>query len=134
MRGQVSVEYVMIVGISLVILIPAIIAGISTTQLYQQKVTERQLERTAFDITNIADQLAFEGPPAKRTLRTYFPNGLEQVQTDNNTIVFTYRAGEGTRQVVLSTTYANLSWNATNIGQGYRNLVLTAEPTRVVIR
>lgn len=133
MRGQVSVEYVMIVGISLVILIPAIISGITATQLYQQKVTEKQLEQVAFDITSIADELAFEGPPAKRTLRAYFPDGLEKIQTENNTIIFTYQAGPGTRQVVLSTTYANLSWNATNMGQGYRNLVLTAEARRVVV-
>jgi uncharacterized protein (UPF0333 family) len=132
-RGQVSIEYVMIVGFSLLIIIPAIIAGISTSQLHETRIAERQLESIAFTIVTTADELSFEGPPAKRTIRVYVPPGIENITTYENTIVMTYAAGPGTREVVLSSTYTNLTWDTSIPGRGYRNLVLTSTASGVTI-
>ncbi|MFT4307805.1 MAG: hypothetical protein ACMXYM_00345 [Candidatus Woesearchaeota archaeon] len=133
MRGQVSIEYVMIVGFSLLIIIPAILAGIGTSQLHEARITERQLERISFTIVTTADELAFEGPPAKRTIRVYIPSGIESITTEQRTIVMRYNAGPGSREVVLTSTYANLTWDAPIPAQGYRNLVLTSTATGVHI-
>lgn len=133
MRGQISIEYVMIVGFSLLIIIPAILAAIGTTQLHESRITESQLEQIAFTIVTTADEIAFEGPPAKRTIRVYFPKGLENVTVSERTIIFTYQSGPGTRDVVLSSAYANLSWTLGTPGQGYRTIILTSTPTEVII-
>ncbi|MBI4181569.1 MAG: hypothetical protein HY520_01210 [Candidatus Aenigmarchaeota archaeon] len=86
-RGQVAFEYIIIVGLVLLFLIPlwAYITSVKSQTSAQLSLTYAQ---TAADrLVSNADLVHSQGQPAKVTMRLYLPPGIQNVSFLNTTIL-----------------------------------------------
>lgn len=87
-RGQSALEYLIIVSLVMVFLIP-IWAHVTGTQ--RDTSTELSLtyaKNTANQIADAADLVYSQGPPAKIRINVYIPYGIENATIINNAINF----------------------------------------------
>ena len=129
--GQVAIEYLVMVGIVLALIVPL------SLFVWQQSETEtrvRQGELAANAIAAAADNLWAQGPGAKTTLTLYFPAGYEgsQSRVFNNTIQLrVYTPGNGNYTIGVGLR-ANVSGSLPS-GPGYRVVTLELVTNSVVI-
>ena len=129
MRGQISIEYVMIVGFSLLIIAPLLLTALRTSGTYQTSIEQSQLDRIASDLTALADEVSFEGPPAARSVSVYFPARIVNATTSGRFLVLETQ----TSQVVASTSYTNLTWDVDVAAAGKRTVRVRARGPDVII-
>ena len=129
MRGQVSIEYVMIVGFSLLIIAPLLIVSMRTSDTYQTSIDQAQLQRIADDLTMLADEVSFEGPPSTRSASVYFPRRIENVTTSGRFLILE----TGRYQIVASSSFTNLTWNLSVTDAGKRTVRVRARAEDVII-
>ena len=85
-NGQVAIEYAMVIGFSLLILIPAIIIGLGSADAYRNEIRITHAQEALSAITHAADEVFLEGYPARRTVRVSFPNPITDVIADETLI------------------------------------------------
>ena len=129
MRGQVSIEYVMIVGFSLLIIAPMLVVSMRTSDSYQVSIEQTQLQRVADDLTALADEVSFEGAPAARSASVYFPARIENANTTGRFLVLE----TPTSQIVASASYTNLTWDLEVGSAGKRSVRVRAREHDVII-
>lgn len=129
MRGQVSIEYVMIIGISLLIIAPLLVISITTSRDYESDLNRAQIQRIAYDLAALADEVSYEGPPARRTATVYFPEGLTSVTTNGRFLIM--NLSDDT--VIASSGSTDLTWNLSVEAQGRRRIAVVARETDVLI-
>jgi uncharacterized protein (UPF0333 family) len=104
MRAQTAIEYLSIIGIVLVFVIP-IWAYLVT--LEQQTSTELSLSYSKNAARQIADTSSLvysQGPPAKISFQVYIPIGIENILIDNKNIVFNVSIGPAYTDVFATST------------------------------
>lgn len=129
MRGQVSVEYVMIIGISLLIIAPLIAISIQTSRTYESDLSGAQIQRIAYDLTALADEVSYEGAPAKRTATVYFPEGITSVTTIGRYLLM----NTSTDTILASAGSTNLTWELNVSAEGRRRIAVIARENDVLI-
>ena len=72
-RGQVSVEYIMVVGFAFLMIIPLIVVFYSSSNDLNDQITSSQADKIANEIVAAADQVYFQGPPTMKTIKIFFP-------------------------------------------------------------
>jgi uncharacterized protein (UPF0333 family) len=99
-RGQISMEYMLVVGFSLMLIVPVIaIYGIERQGMNSQ-VAIRQAYNIATKITDASESVYYLGKPAKTTLKVYMPADVENITIGGREIVFFVRAYRGSSEVV----------------------------------
>ncbi|RME53477.1 hypothetical protein D6783_01925 [Candidatus Woesearchaeota archaeon] len=91
-RGQVSIEYILIVAFAFALTIP--LFGIFQQKAVETKtiVSDEQLFKAGTAIIDAVNQVYYYGPPAKQTLRVYFPSNIVSVDINGKSIIFTMDA------------------------------------------
>lgn len=129
MRGQVSIEYVMIVGFSLLIIAPMLVIAMRTSDTYQTSIEQTQLKRVADDLAALADEVSFEGAPSSRSASVYFPSRIDSATTSGRFLILeTPRS-----QIVASASYTNLTWDLSVSDAGKRTVRVRAREHDVII-
>ncbi len=123
MKGQSAVEYMMILGMVLLMLIP--LAAYTWNQS-DQATKSRQAEIAVGTIAAAADSLWAQGPGAKTTINVLFPNGYDSTKSllANRTIVLRFSSSAGDQDAV-AITKANITGSLPS-SSGYRQLILEA--------
>ena len=107
MHGQVSVEYMAIIGIVLAILLPL------TMYVWQNNAgttSVRQGDMAASLIATPADSLWAQGPGARNRISVFFPQGYNATASSlSNGLVKLIISVPGGKTSVLGTTKANLT-------------------------
>ncbi len=98
-RGQVSMEYLAIFSIAALMLIPLIILFATQTNTIEADIAYAQTENALSRIIDSAEEIYFQGPPAKKTLRVQFPQGIDKITIDENAIIFRLETIDGTIEV-----------------------------------
>lgn len=123
--AQVSMEYMMVVGFSLLMIIPIIsIYGIERQSINNQ-VNAKQAGNIAKKIVDSAETVYYLGKPAKTTLKVYMPNNVEEIIISNQEIVFKVRFGKLVSDVV-GTSQVNLTGNL-SITHGIQYIDIAAD-------
>jgi uncharacterized protein (UPF0333 family) len=130
-KGQISLEYGLVIGFSLLILIPTIIIAQSYSSSYQDNIRIHEAQRTLDIIVRYADTVHLEGPPARRTIKVNLPANIDNITTYNKTIVIFM--DDGVRMAYATAEYSNLSWEANYHGKGRYNLMLQSSHNAVRI-
>lgn len=131
MKSQVSVEYLIIISVAIMILIPIILYANELLLGYKDD-TKISLARNAVEkIGENVDWVYSQGAPAKRSLEVYIPEGIEQINLENKTILFKIKTRAGTSDIFY-TTVANLS-GSIPMQSSYYKLSLTAHQNFVNI-
>ena len=83
-RAQVSIEYLIMTGIVLVILIPLIYYAFSE---YNASISLNEAGETVDSLKAIADQVYIMGPGSKQYTTINIPGGVENITLENNEIL-----------------------------------------------
>ena len=89
-KSQVSMEYLVTVSLSLLIILGLIGLVYVYSNIIHEEIIERQLSSAGQLIMNSGTQIFYMGDYSKTTLTVYFPNRINNVFFYNNTIVFDY--------------------------------------------
>ncbi len=128
-RGQTSMEYLLVVAFAFFLLIPIILITMSQSARFSSDVTAAQVQKIGNELLDTINSVYYSGPPTKRTLKLYFPNGINNLAFEQSRIVFTVQ-GTGT-------TYEYALYAATNISgtikpfSGIHTITITAGDTYV---
>jgi 23S rRNA pseudoU1915 N3-methylase RlmH len=123
-RGQVAIEYVIVMAFALMLIAPLIIVYYSQTTRLGDETTSATVERAATQIAEAADTVYYLGAPSMRTLTVDLPENVKSVQLSGRTITFVVGSSHGN--------YEQNGWSAANLTGGFsvttgpHVLVLTA--------
>lgn len=129
-KGQVSMEYMTIMGLSLLLLMPLVVIFAQQSNSLQEEVDAVQIEKIGLSIIDSAEELFFLGSPSQKLLEIYFPNSIEQITIESQAIVFYYNDNESF--AAESSLPLNLT-GTINIHPGIHNVLIKAETANINI-
>ncbi len=103
MRGQVAVEYLIIISVSLIIIIPLSLYMNQSLMGYRDDTKISRAWNAVKKIGESTDWVYSQGPPAKLTLEIYIPNDVDEISFDNKTVLFRVRTSSGVSDVFYNT-------------------------------
>lgn len=123
-RGQVSLEYLLLILVVLIVLggvtIPLIGSSIEASTDVSRASDAKVAVQT---IANAADIVYANGPGAKRTVSFYIPvNGV--IITGNNSVIFIVTYSNGTQSNINASTQYNLTSQSVNVQRGWYTAVV----------
>jgi len=107
-QGQVAFEYMIIVGLVLLFLIPlwAYLASVREDTI--QEISTSYAESAVNKIASSADLVFSQGPPAKVRTTVYIPSGVSSTNIIDSTIIISVYSGAGISNV-SALTIANIT-------------------------
>jgi uncharacterized protein (UPF0333 family) len=87
-RGQVSIEYLAVFAFAMLLTIPLIILYIDQSNSMKIDTANAQAYRVVSKIADSADEIYYQGSPAKKTIRIAFPEGIQEVNITGSYIEF----------------------------------------------
>jgi hypothetical protein len=130
-KAQVAVEYLIVVSLSIAILTPLIIWAYQNLIGYKES-NNLVLARNAVDkIGQAVDWVFSQGPPAKMEIEIYLPEGIEEIQIANKTILFKVKTSAGTSDIFYIS-LANVTGNLPRTS-GYRIVKVQAFENNVTV-
>lgn len=130
-RGQVSFEYMAIFGAASLMIIPLMIIFASQSSSIEADIAHAQAESALSRMVVSAEDIYFQGPPARKTLRVQFPKGLDDVVIDDDSIIFTLNTVDGEFNIFEQSS-ANMSGSIESF-EGEHVLIFEAVGDVVVI-
>jgi len=94
-KGQVSMEYMLVVGFALLMVIPLFAIYGKHSQETNDQVNTHQAYNIARKIVDSAETVYYLGKPAKTTIKVYMPHNIENVTVQSRAILFNIRSTEG---------------------------------------
>ncbi len=85
-KGQVALEYMAIVGLSLAILIPLLLYVNAAVGSTREELQVSQARNSLARIRDAADAAFVEGPPARFLLSLNFPEGIESTSVSGQEV------------------------------------------------
>ena len=86
MKAQAAIEYMMIISIVMVIMIPLLFLVNSYMSQGKDELKVRALEDSVDALAEAADMVYFQGYPAKMTMKFYVPENVIMTNVSNNLI------------------------------------------------
>lgn len=106
--GQVAMEYLIVFTMAFFMTIPLIIIFAVQSNNMQSDIAGAQLNKLAVEIVNAAEEVYFLGSPSQKTLTVMFPNGINSVTIESNSLVFNM-SGENYDYMHYEDTLVNLT-------------------------
>ncbi len=101
-RGQVSMEYMLVVGFMFALLIPLLILYARTQQDTTDSLSQGQVIRAGNTIRDVAERVYFAGAPSQETISILLPDTITDSRIDNTTMIFTLVGAQGDYDVAVS--------------------------------
>jgi len=102
-KGQVAMEYVIIISFILVVTVPLLFISYTHSQDINELITSNQVDKISKKIIDSAEYVYYIGPSSKTTLKVYMPKNIENISIKNNEIVFSMHTSQGTDEIVRYT-------------------------------
>lgn len=130
-RGQLSIEYVMVISFSLFLISTLlVIAGTrNTSQAYQ--VTDAQIHKVGNRIVNAAEEVYYLGEDSKKTLKIYMPQGVSNVSVEGKELMFTTTAAGQINEMEFPSE-VDLAGNVSS-SSGIKYIVIQAQQNQVCV-
>ena len=100
LKGQISVEYLMVIGFVAVITIPLVIIYYTYTADSSDEIIASQIGQIARKIVDAAESVYFLGSPSQTTLKVYIPNQIAGASLDNKEVLFNISTRSGISEIV----------------------------------
>ena len=101
-RGQVSMEYMLVVGFMFLLLTPLLILYATTRQDTTDSLSEGQVIRAGNTIRDVAERVYFAGDPSQETVTITLPETLTDARIDNRSMIFTLVGARGNYDVAIT--------------------------------
>ena len=139
-RGQISIEYLMITGFVVFLVISILGIALLYTASVKDELKFNQLERFAIKVISNAERVFFEGEPSQVTINAFLPSGVQSiyvdidVPNDEYTLVFNLSSGSG-ESVIGFSSDVPIMLIGLNIStsEGLKRLEIKAIATEVTI-
>jgi len=102
--SQISMEYMMIIGFSMLVIIGILIISSAYSNDLKESVNLNQLDRIVKSIIESAESVYYYGEPSKTTLKVFIPERVESAVLINNSIIFKVMTSSGLSDVGYKTT------------------------------
>ena len=124
-KGQVSVEYLMLIFVAILILGTITLPLVGKAIDASNDVSRASDAKIAVEtIANAADVVYANGPGAKRTVSFYIPqNGM--LVCNNNMIYFTIKFSNNTMRNITAITQYNITSNSMQLTKGWHTATIT---------
>lgn len=138
-KGQISVEYLIIVGFVVTIVIAILGIALFYTSGVRDQIKSNQLDAFASKVTSNAEVVFYRGEPSRTTITAYLPEGVDHVWInkepglDDYSIVFNFTSYGGYNLVAYS---SNVPINITgeiSPNEGVKRLLIVAKIDAVYI-
>ncbi len=124
-RGQVSVEYLLVILVLLLVLSIVTIPLIGSSIDASNDVSQASDAKVATDtLANAADVVYANGPGAKRTVSFYIPQNTN-ITFANGVVKMNLVYSNGTTGSISSSTQFNFANNTTAVSTGWHNATVT---------
>ena len=100
--GQVSIEYMIIIGFVTVITIPLIIIYHSFIQESNDEITSTQVSQIAKKIVDAAESVYYMGEPSQTSLRVNIPDNVITANASNYEVLFQIKTKSGVVDIIQS--------------------------------
>ncbi|MCU0642179.1 MAG: hypothetical protein MUF61_01185 [archaeon] len=130
-RGQISTEYLIVVGFIVFFVIISLGVALYYSADIQDKMRERQIEQFARKIIGSAEEVYYSGEPSKSTINIYLPKGVSGISVFEKEIAINFSLSTGFNSVSYS---SNVPLEGV-IGSidGVRTIEVTALSDRVMV-
>jgi uncharacterized protein (UPF0333 family) len=125
MKAQIAMEYMVMFGISLIIVTVLWFYVNSNTSATEWELQAAYAKHAVNKIVKSADMVYVQGYPARSSVYVVFPGNVESVFIEGNIVLINLRTGNLTASISEST-IGNVTGNI-SIQQGGHNLVIKAE-------
>jgi uncharacterized protein (UPF0333 family) len=98
-KAQISVEYVLVVGFALLMIIPVVVVFFKQTNELGDSLSISQAEKIVKRIAETAEVVYYQGEPSQNTLTMYFPERINAIYIGENEISFEMLTTAGTNDV-----------------------------------
>ncbi|MFC1768666.1 hypothetical protein ACFLZX_02785 [Nanoarchaeota archaeon] len=123
-RGQISIEYMAVVGITTVLAIFLLTTALYYSNQTEDQVNTNQLDKISKEIVDKAESLYYFGEPSKTTLKVYIPKGIKQITVGPKEISFRVMTHQGETDVFFPSTVTLQGSISPNYG--YHEIVIEA--------
>jgi hypothetical protein len=103
MKAQVAIEYLTIISIAFIILIPLILYVNDLLNNYNDDTKISLAKNTVKKLGENIDWIYSQGQPARTTLEIYIPDGITNVSLANKTILLKIKTLAGTSDIFYET-------------------------------
>lgn len=137
-RGQISIEYLMITGFVIFLVISILGIALLYTASVKDELKFNQLERFAIKVISNAERVFFEGEPSQVTINAFLPSGVQSIYVDESngeyTLVFNLSSGSGESVIGFSSDVpVSLVSPGISTSEGLKRLEIKAIATEVTI-
>jgi hypothetical protein len=101
-------EYLLVMAFAFLMLAVIITIGLSESASFSGDVAATQIRRVGDELAASIDAIYYAGPPAKQTILLSFPDRIDTVTFDNQSIVFGMQGNGGPYEYSVAT-HANLT-------------------------
>ncbi len=135
-KAQAALEYLMIVGLAFVIIMPMVYMFYSYTVATQEEVSMAKMHKIGVDLANAAEQVYYLGEPSRSTININMPDLVYNVtvinaipSSDGSLIVF-YYGDEGASQpiVIPSKIPLEIDFSDEDFSPGRKGIIVEATP------
>jgi len=130
-RGQVSFEYLILVGFVTIIIVGIMGVALFYTSSSKDSVKITQVNNFANKIISNAESVYYAGEPSKATITTYLPEGVAAIDITENTLLITLQLSTGT-SVIGFDGNVNIT-GSINPNQGVKKIEILAQEDGVLI-
>ena len=131
-KGQISVEYLIIVGFALFIITILIATYTIYSQHNESVIISKQVQRISMKLVDNAEEVYYYGPPTKNTLKLYFPKNIEDIQIYNNELLFKVHTAGGISDIE-AVSEVNLTGNLPS-SRGIKYIEIIAKDNGVLLK
>ncbi len=100
--GQISVEYMAIIGFVTVITIPLVIIYYNFIQESNEEITSTQVSQIAKKIADAAESVYYLGEPSQTSLRVNIPDNVVAANASDYEVLFQIKTKSGIVDIVQS--------------------------------
>ncbi|NOZ80697.1 MAG: hypothetical protein GXP63_03405 [DPANN group archaeon] len=130
-KAQVSMEYLMVIGFALLMVIPVILVFFTQTETIKDSVNLNQARTVAREIAENVETVAYLGKPAMTTIKVTFPDTVKKVTIGNREISLQIETAGGLSDI-FETVSANVSGTIAPVS-GIHHLTIEATSSNITI-
>jgi uncharacterized protein (UPF0333 family) len=133
-RGQVSVEYIIIVGF----VVFAITATVGVIIYYnvnaRDQIRLNQLGQFAEKVVGSSESVFFAGEPSKATINVFLPKGVRSIDIIENSLVFDIKTESGISTIAFASNVPiDFTLSGISTSQGLKSIEIYADDDVVYI-
>ncbi len=130
-RGQISVEYLIMVGFVIFLVMGILAAGLISTSQLKNRIIINQVNNAMNKIIQSAESVFYAGEPSRVKISIYLPSGVKSLSIQNKTIIVQIQTDSGVN--IVSYSSAVTLEGSIPVSEGIKKIKLQATPTKVLI-